>query len=764
MAPEIADQLDNDRLWTNISNWLSEPDNSRWLLIFDIYVTQRTTALRNTILQEHMDQFWLPPGCPSRSTVVDLMSGRAHVVSDVDARNLARRLDGHPLALATAGAYLKESSLSFGAYLQYYEARWAALASSEQLQDYPERTLHTTWDISLQMIKQENDLAVELLRFLAYLDPRDIWYELFSECQDNNAPMWYTRLTENELSFGMAVKTLVRYCLVQANHQTESYSIHVCFHDWMLNVLNHPSNADRYWLAFDCVVGQIHIAEGRQFSTIWYRRVTPHAEWIACDLFRDVAERQDFVQVQLPQIPLIAWLLYKQGQNRAAERMLIRALALHESILGRDHRSTLVVMNDMGAIYEEQGKLERAEETFQQALHILKKIVGPKDRLTLRVLGNLGRIYQIRGRLEEAEEVSQRALQAKKDTLGLEDLSTLLTMRVLASIYGEQRKLDQAAELYQQALHGYERIVGPKHTETLDLAVDLAKLYKDHGALSKAEDIVQRALHDSEDTVGAEHSLTLTAFSQLGDIYRRQGKLYEAEEVLLRALQGHEERFGAEHTRALGMVHFLGIVYDLQGRLDAAVEMFQRALHGHEEKLGPEHESTLNVVDKLGDIYRQQGKSSQAEDCLLRALQGKEERLGAEHTSTLDTINSLGILRAEQGRLNQAEELFQRALQGYENSLGSDLVSKDVSALSTCNNLGSVYAGLDRPEEARAFYQRALIGFRKAEGSFDERCEELERAMEHLDFEVKQFHNSGCLDNETGALYNGADVPSPFTK
>jgi hypothetical protein len=34
---ETVNQLDDNRLWIVVSNWLSEPNNSRWLLIYDNY-------------------------------------------------------------------------------------------------------------------------------------------------------------------------------------------------------------------------------------------------------------------------------------------------------------------------------------------------------------------------------------------------------------------------------------------------------------------------------------------------------------------------------------------------------------------------------------------------------------------------------------------------------------------------------------------------------------------------------------------------------
>ena len=45
----------------------------------------------------------------------------ANLYIDADAAKLAKELDGLPLALATAGAYLKQASIGFLDYLRLYE-------------------------------------------------------------------------------------------------------------------------------------------------------------------------------------------------------------------------------------------------------------------------------------------------------------------------------------------------------------------------------------------------------------------------------------------------------------------------------------------------------------------------------------------------------------------------------------------------------------------------------------------------------------------
>ena len=68
---------------------------------------------------------------------------------DPDVIKLAKELDGLPLALATAGAYLDQTALSFSDYLRLYKASWVKLLkTSPELNSYEDRTLYSTWQLS----------------------------------------------------------------------------------------------------------------------------------------------------------------------------------------------------------------------------------------------------------------------------------------------------------------------------------------------------------------------------------------------------------------------------------------------------------------------------------------------------------------------------------------------------------------------------------------------------------------------------------------
>lgn len=155
------------------------------------------------------------------------------VLEDPEVTKLAERLEGLPLALATAGAYLRDVPKSFGAYLRMYEEQWQILEeSTEALPEYDNRILYTTWNISHQHIANSDADVAEFMLFLAYFDPRILWYELFHECMGCGHE-WLDRIVQSEAKFCRAMKKLQDYSLIDLNHSKNAYTMHPCVSDWL---------------------------------------------------------------------------------------------------------------------------------------------------------------------------------------------------------------------------------------------------------------------------------------------------------------------------------------------------------------------------------------------------------------------------------------------------------------------------------------------------------------------------------------------------
>ncbi|KAL5318058.1 hypothetical protein ACEPPN_015162 [Leptodophora sp. 'Broadleaf-Isolate-01'] len=752
-----------DEVVESVKTWLSRPNNTRWLMIYDNYDTPKLSS-RTDLAAVDIKRF-LPESyqgsiiITTRSSEVKIghiiqirklsdirhsleilstVSRRQVLRTDPDAVKLAEELDGLPLALATAGAYLDQTARSFSDYLRLYKESWVRLKeTSPELSSYEDRTLYSTWQISFDNVKQQNPLSADLLRLWAYFDNQDLWFELLRH-SDSGDPEWIRELTKDELSFDGAVRVLSSHGLVEVAMsspeciESKGYSIHGCVHSWTIHALNQEWDYDLASLAVKFVGAHV---PGEKDDQPWIiqRRLLPHAARCSYMFSNSLVVDDELAD----ECRDLGDLYADQGKLDLAEQMYQRALQGKEKAWGPEHMSTLSTVNNLGILYADQGKLDEAEQMYQRALQGYEKAWGPEHTSTLSTVNNLAALYADQGKLDEAERMYQRALQGYEKAWGPDHTSTLSTVNNLGLLYRTQGKLDLAEQMYQRALQGYEKAWGPDHTSTLDTVNNLGNLYQTQGKLELAEQMYQRALQGKEKAWGPEHTSTLDTVNNLGILYRTQGKLDLAEQMYQRALQGYEKAWGPEHTSTLSTVNNLAALYADQGKLDEAERMYQRALQGYEKACGPEHTSTLDTVNNLGILYADQGKLDLAERMYQRALQGKEKAWGPEHTSTLSTVNNLGILYRTQGKLDLAEQMYQRALQGYEKAIGPDNIITYIPALNTIWGFGYLFELQADITKARTMFAKALCGYEQVFGPEHAKSKTLRDKLHVLDAMVE---------------------------
>jgi tetratricopeptide (TPR) repeat protein len=420
----------------------------------------------------------------------DLVSSNA----DENRLALVTELDGLPLALSAAGAYLEHVTTSFADYLRLYKASWLKLQmTSPRLSSYEDRALYTTWQITFDRIKQQNAASGKLLEWWAYFDREDVWFELLRQATSADDE-WIQKLTEDELNFNEAVTLLCSFGLVDANRslqqqsRTGGYSVHSCVYSWTVFVLNKEWDKDLARLAVTCVASAVPSRSEKDWWLL-QRRLLPHAT------------RQDlFIVDGKVDVDGLDWAFHNlgnlyanQGKLAEAERMYTRALQGREA-LGPDHTSILDTINNLGLVYADQGKLAKAEEMYTQALQGKEEALGPNHISTLDTVNNLGVLYADQGKLAEAERMFTRALQGYEKALGPDHTSTLNTIHNLGNLYAHQGKLAEAERMYTRALRGYEKTLQLDNLDSLNTVHALGLLYRQQDKTEEARNMFQRAV------------------------------------------------------------------------------------------------------------------------------------------------------------------------------------------------------------------------------------------------------------------------------
>ncbi|KAJ5652614.1 hypothetical protein N7507_010040 [Penicillium longicatenatum] len=615
-----------------VHNWLSDTKNTSWLMIFDNYdddfdgqfelndyyplashgtvivttrrpdlVTRSNHTLEIKPLQRIQDSLAILPNRSKRSTVQ----------SDPFAKRLAERLGGLPLALATAGTYLHRSTFSFEKYLQEYEKRWDINPKvSTKLQDYCERTLYTTWDLSFAHLKIEDNEAAEMLKLLAYFHNQRIWYQLFQGGLRESSPEWIRGLVADDVSFERVMISLTDNYFLEVDLESKSWIVHSCVHDWTLAVLNKKIDLQYYW--------------PNEAEKMYQRARAGYEKALGPDHI-----------LTLDTLKNLGGFYLDQGRLDEAEPIWRRARIGYEEVLGPSHLSTLDAIGNLGLLYDDQannlgglylaqGKLNEAEELYRYALAGRESVLGPNNILTLNTVNNLGNLYRAKRELEACEQMYTRALTGYEIalTLNKNHKSILRTVHNLGALYCDQGKFDKAEEMYKRAVAGHEEELGLEHSLTLDAIKRLGNLYFGQRKWKKAEPLYLQAQAGYEKNLGPDDITTLNIIKNLGSVYIGQQRLVDAELMYARVMVGYQKVWGENHATTLQIVNYLGVLCEAQNKLDDAEKMYALELAGYEREQPPNQTLILGIAKTLGDLYHRQGKMDEAERMYARVKEG----------------------------------------------------------------------------------------------------------------------------------------------
>lgn len=480
-------------------------------------------------------------------------------------------LDGLPLALSQAAAYIGENMTSFQTYTRLYKEHWKDLMEPRDgkhmpLRSYANGSVATTWSISYTAIRAKNEAAANLLLLWAHLDNKSLWHDLLATASHKSAiaaertTAYFGDMAWKEMEFIEAIRMLRSYSLVEGTADQVSYATHPVVHQWALHIQDEKQRAELSWLAIVLVgFAMPRIAD----DNYWEMQIPliPHAERCKKRIKKamedgteqhKVNEKQEETITILMVVHNIGILYLNQKRLEEAEEMLMWARQEKEKVLGAQHPSTLQSVIAHAAVYEEKGRLEEAEEMYLRVLERYDKTPAAHHNTLLpEIVHSLASLYQRQGRLDEAKVMYERAPHEYEKALGLEHVATLETVHNLANFYKDQGWLGEAEAMYERTLRGYEKALGPGHTKTLNVLNSFANLYKDQGRLDESEAMYERVLRGYKKAVNPEILLTfvpaLRSLWGLGSLYHTQNRVEDAKAFYSEALSGHQKAYGSNH-------------------------------------------------------------------------------------------------------------------------------------------------------------------------------------------------------------------------
>jgi serine/threonine protein kinase/tetratricopeptide (TPR) repeat protein len=533
----------------------------------------------------------------------------------IEAKDIAQVMDGLPLALDQAGAYIEGTGCSLFDYFDRYRKQRTKLLDlrGDANAEHPE-PVTTTWRLSFAKVEQINPAAAELLRFCTFLHPDDIPEAFIANGASLLGPQLEPMATD-PAQLDAAIATLRKFSLVRRNAQQKMLTIHRL----VQAVLKDDMDTETQCLWADRVIQVIN----RSFP-----RGDQVASWPACQrylphvyLCLPLIEQWHLASPEAAHLLDQAGLyLLEQAQYTQARYLLRTALTMREEMQGTDHLDVAETMNYLAGTYLYQGMYTQAEVLFQQVLAIRERLQGPSHPDVAIELNNLALLYNKQGKYALAEPLFLRALTIWEQAQSMEHPDVARTLNNLALLYQDQHKFSQAEALYLRGLTIWEGLSDPAHPDLAVSLNNLAKLYSRLGKYTQAESLFQRVLEIREKTLGADHPAVAHSLDFLAQMYQSEWKYALAELFFKHSLNIRRRALGMEHPDVAHSLKHLAHLYSSLGAYEKAEPLFRQAIAIFEQTLGPDHPDLADVLKHYAVLLSAMKRKNEAIRLVARVM------------------------------------------------------------------------------------------------------------------------------------------------
>ena len=653
---------------------------------------------------------------------------------------IAKALDYQPLALASAGVYMKkvrESKVarSFGweEYLEKLERGMRALTEKELTKTNPSYRKSMTVATKLAIERAINNDSVVKSAFtllsLCSLQPLHLDILMNYILNDQNP-----HLDKEEIALQIQGYSLL---LFDERESGIFVSVHQVVHEASKSVINECQEPDEHVRSVAYAVMSFNQFIDIHLPHTWHNEnsirdsehLIPHLNTFAAEVEKvflhedkyQVTEKHVFNYFKFSEyFRRLAIICNNHREFSGAKVYCETALKLVEmdkkirsceypgdvelKELGPTDDALVTICNLLGWVQRELGDFQNSKENHERALDIQLKNLGPQHVDVANSYHHLGNVQYDSGNLKEAMQYYERALEIQVKNLGHDHIYVAFSLATMSIVESKLENLQQARDHIERALDIRLKRLGPEHVHVADTYYSLGNVQSELGDLQKSKECYQRALDIRLKKLGPEHVHVADTSYDLGIVQRKLGDLQKSKECYQRALDIRLKKLGPEHVHVADTSYDLGIVQRKLGDLQKSKECYQRALDIRLKKLGPEHVHVADTYFQLGNVERELCNLQKAKEHLECALDIQLKKLGPEHLEVVDTYHSLGIVHLKWNNLGQAKEYHEQALAIRLKNLEPE----HVDLANSYHHLGNVQFALINMQQAKELYERAL--------------------------------------------------------
>ena len=542
---------------------------AEWLLIFDNVPDLAAIeaflppAGRGRVLITSQSGLWpsgqgIEVGVLSTADAADFLIKCTGDPDHQSADTLARELDGLPLALEQAAAYIQATGDNVAGYLALLQLRRSDMLARGEPTGY-RKTVATTWALAFDRLLQTSPEGVGLLRLIAFYASEAIPLRLLLHPiaglggqLDQQVSRPLIRLLGDALVARDAIAALRRYALVTPAGEG-SVSLHRLVQAVTVDQMSESLASG--WRRAAAATVEAALPANPKLPSTWpaFAALLPHAQ---------------------------------------------AALAPHAAGLAR-------VADYLGR----SGSYLAARELYQKLADAQRQQLGAEDPGTLSSLNGLARWTGQTGDKALAPRHARRVVADRRTRAGPGTSADPGNPQFHRQVDGEPGDPAAARDLFGALLRVEERVLGPEDPETIDTRAAFARWTGEAGNPAEARALIRRGVADRGAGPRSRPS-TNPGYPVVHCALDRKRRRPDRRPEPARLADPHIERaLGPEHPRTLAYQDHLAYWTWQAGDAAKAQDMFAKLLPIVERVLGPEHRQTQGTRVNLARSARDANRS-----------------------------------------------------------------------------------------------------------------------------------------------------------
>ena len=499
--------------------------------------------------------------------VANLLFELTGITDDGMGKKVAHALDYQPLALASAGVYVRKvrnTNPDFGweEYLQKLEKGKRERTEEEltKVNNIYSNSMTVATRIAVKVVMDSNEIMKHAFTFLAFCAPEPVRLNLLTTYVVNADG----ELDEEEIGIQIQGSSL----LLIEREDDVNIRLHNVVHDIVEHLVKDQMQSVEHVRVvcfavetcsqyIDDVVPEIFQTE----DSVSLSHIVPHLKTLSVEI-KNISfsvDKSGFTKITIQDLnsfldhfEILGRACYLHSDYRSAMVFFNAALKLIDdnttTTTRLDHFDVTYIYHWLGVIHKAIGDHHQAKEYYERTLSIQLNKLGPDHVDVAKTYHNMGNLHHHLSDHQQAKQYYERALSIRLNKLGSDHVNVASTYHNMGNLHHDLGDYRQAKEYYERALSIRLKKLRSDHVHVARTYHVLGNLLNDLGDHQQAMEYYQSALIIQLKKLGPDHADVARTYYSMGILHHDLGDHQQAKEYYERALSIQLSKLGPDHV------------------------------------------------------------------------------------------------------------------------------------------------------------------------------------------------------------------------